>query len=263
MHFNSILFSDFDFTLFEHKNPEVFKENLKAITKWRDAGNYFAIATGRGEDSLRSIFPDYKKYCDFCVLCDGGIIIDCNHDKLVYADRFGSELAQKLVSAIAGIDCEGDYAIICFSEEEEEKEFPVIKAGTCKIRFWFETREDCNRVADLLATEFADEIDFIPYYNVIFNDDIRLPWVSSSLHNIIEAGRKGTNKGTGVSKILEVLSVHNAERIITIGDDKNDISMVKKFNGYAVEHAAPEILSIVQIDHIVPHLHDLITERLS
>ena len=261
MHFKSILFSDFDFTLYEHNSsPSVFKENLKAIARWRDAGNYFAIATGRGEESLRSIFPEYKEYCDFCVLCDGGLITDCNGSKLVYADRFGSVLAKRLTTALAGIDYSGDYAIICF---DEKKEFPVIEAGTCKIRFWFETREDCNRVADLLATEFADEIDFIPYYNVSFNDDVRLPWVSSSMHFIIEASRKGTDKSTGVSKILEVLSVHNAARIITIGDDKNDISMVKKFNGYAVEHAAPEILSIVQIDHIVPHLHDLITEKLS
>ena len=43
MYFKSILFSDFDFTLYEHNSsPSVFKENLKAIARWRDAGNYFA-----------------------------------------------------------------------------------------------------------------------------------------------------------------------------------------------------------------------------
>lgn len=258
MHFNSILFSDFDFTLLEHGSPEVFADNLKAIKKWRDMGNIFVVATGRGEESLRSVFTDFEKYCDFCVLCDGGIVKD-NNGKLVYADRFGADLAKRLTAALSSIDFAEDYAIICFSDK---KEFPVIEAGTCKIRFWFDSLEDCLKVQKLLDESFKDDIEYIPYYDVVFNDDHRLPWVSSSMRYIIEASRAGTDKSTGIQKLLDALSIHNRERIVTIGDGKNDLSMIKAFDGYVVKNGDQSVVEQIVPGHRVPHLHDLITIKL-
>ena len=258
MHFNSILFSDFDFTLYEHGSPEIFKENLVAINKWRDAGNYFVVATGRGEESLRSLFADYEQYCDFGIFCDGGIIKDST-GKLVYADRFGEDLSRRLTTSVSALDFGKDYAIICFSDN---KEFPVIEAGTCKIRFWFESFEDCEQVQEVLDTQFANEIDYISYRDVVFNDDNRLAWVSPTMKHIIEVTRANTDKSTGIQKLLNTLSIHNRERIVTIGDGKNDLSMIKTFDGYVIESGDPTVVEQIVPGHRVPHLHDLITIKL-
>ena len=257
MHFNSILFSDFDFTLYEHGNPEVFKDNLRAINKWRDADNFFVVATGRGEESLRSIFPNFEQYCDFCVLCDGGLVKECT-GKLVYADRFGADLAKNLTSAISKIEFNGDYALICFSDN---KEFPVIEAGTCKIRLWLEEFGDWVKVQNVLDNFFKDEIDYIPY-DASFNDDGRLAWVNPSMRYIIEISRAGTDKSAGIQKLLNTLSIHNRERIVTIGDGKNDLSMIKTFDGYVIENGDPTVVEQIVPGHRVPHLHDLITIKL-
>ena len=258
MYFNSILFSDFDFTLYEHGSPEVFKENLVAINKWRDAGNLFVVATGRGEESLQSLFADYKQYCDFCIFCDGGLVKD-SAGKLVYADRFGEDLSRRLTASVSALDFSGDYAIICFGDN---KEFPVIESGTCKIRFWFESLEDCKKVQEVLSTQFADDVDYIPYHDVVFNDDHRLPWVTSSMKHIIEVTRAKTDKSTGIQKLLNALGIHNREHIVTIGDGKNDLSMIKTFDGYVVEKGDQTVVEQIVPGHRVPHLHDLITIKL-
>lgn len=253
MYLKSILISDFDYTLCEHGNPEVFPENLEAVKKWRQADNYFAVATGRGEESLISVWPDCYQHCDFLIFCDGGIIKD-RHGKIVYADRFGKELAEKLASALYSINYAGDHAFICF---DDKKESPTIDAGICKIRLWFNDENDCAAAEQVLATNFHEEITAIPYYNVTFNDDARLPWVGSSMKHIIEVTHAGTDKSTGIKKLLNAIGVHNRSRIITIGDDKNDIPMIEAFNGYVIESGNPEVVKTVPDTHRVPHLYSL------
>lgn len=259
MFFDSILFSDFDYTLCEHDSPEVFTDNLEAIKKWREANNYFVIATGRGEESLISAWPDCYQYCDFLIFCDGSIVKD-RRGKIVYIDRFGKELARKLVGALHSIKYADDYAFICFSDE---KESPLIEASTCKIRLWFNDLIDCVAAEQVLRSSFHDEIAAITYRNAAFNDDARLPWVSNSMRHIIEVTRAGTDKSTGAKKLLDTIGVHDPKRIIAIGDDKNDIPMIESFNGYVVENGNPEVVKTVLAHRRVPHLHNLITKKLS
>jgi HAD superfamily hydrolase (TIGR01484 family) len=260
MFFKSILFSDYDFTLCEHGNPDVFFDNLKAIEKWRKAENYFAIATGRGEESLLSAWPDCHQYCNFLILCDGSIIKD-RHGKLVYADRFGADLANRLSTALLSANFISDYAFICFNDT---KESPTIEASTCKIRLWFNDLADYAVAEKILTTKFADDITAIAYRDVAFNDDhARLPWVSASMSHIIEVTRSDTDKSTGIKRLLDTIGVHDPKRIITIGDDKNDITMIKSFDGYVVENGNPEVLKHLPTHRRVPHLHNLITNKLS
>ena len=257
----NIIISDFDFTLLEHgASPDIFKENLRAIDQWRDAGNSFAIATGRGEESLHDVFPECNRYCDYFVLCDGAIVTD-NTGELLYADRFGETLAKQLTSTIAAIDYRQDYALIAFGNK---KEFPIIEADTCKVRFWFDDVNDCLLIERILADVFSKSISFIGYHDIKFNDDTpRLPWVSPSMRHIIEVTRADVDKSTGVQKLLSTINVDNLDRVTTIGDGKNDLCMIKTFDGFAVENADPAILAHISDSHRVPHFYNLVANRLS
>jgi hydroxymethylpyrimidine pyrophosphatase-like HAD family hydrolase len=83
------------------------------------------------------------------------------------------------------------------------------------------------------------------------------------MRHIIEVTRTGTDKSTGAKKLLDIIGVHDPKHIIAIGDDKNDIPMIESFNGYVVENGNPEVVKTVLAHRRVPHLHNLITEKLS
>ena len=259
MHFiKSILFSDYDHTLCEYGSPEVFPKNQAAIDKWRKAGNHFVIATGRGEESLRSVFRDYDAYCDYCILCDGGYVID-RTGSVIFIDKFGDILSQKLNAAISSIRHNAPYATICFRDKMEAS---TISADTCKIRFWFEALDDCIATEKMLANQFPEELDCISYHNAAFNDDARLPWINQSMRHIIEVTRLGTNKYTGIQKLLSATGFHDDANVTTIGDGKNDLCMIFPFDGYVVKNGDPAVVGQIRPDHRVPHLHSLITLKL-
>ncbi|MCQ2571282.1 MAG: HAD family hydrolase [Candidatus Saccharibacteria bacterium] len=259
MIFTKIIFSDFDNTMFEHSSPDDTAKNLTAIKRWREAGNLFVITTGRGEESLRAIMPNYEEYADYCVLCDGNMI-NYPSGTLYNISSFGEELAKKLNDTFANCNFAHGRAMICFEPGSEKSR---VTADTCKVRLWFTSALDCTMSERILMERFGDELEFLTYYYASFNDDIRLDWIEPTMFHIIEVTKRGINKSAGIRELLSRLGIHNPNRIITIGDGKNDIGMVEDFNGYAVGHAAPELYERVPEDKIVRHLHELIAKKLS
>ena len=54
-----ILCSDFDSTL-KQEDPLIFKENLRAVKNWRNAGNLFVIITRHNHAVLDQILPNWS-----------------------------------------------------------------------------------------------------------------------------------------------------------------------------------------------------------
>ena len=255
----TILLSDFDYTLYEHDDPDVFANNLEAIKDWRNHGNLFAITTGRSKESLLAIFPNYDEYVDYCVLCDGALVLD-RHDKIVFSDYFGPDLANSLNATVRQLLCKGDYSFICYNGTEESQ---IIGSCTGKVRFWFENINDCIALEKNLEKLYGASLDFFAYHDVAFNDDTRLSWVQPNMRHLVEVNRKGIDKKAAIDKLLEATNLQKFAHVITIGDGKNDVHMLNAYRGYAVEKASPDVLAIIPHTRIVPHLHSLISAKLS
>jgi len=254
------LFSDYDYTLKEHDNPDcdvVYAKNLDAIKEWRARGNYFGVATGRGEASLRTQFPNFEEYCDYVILNNGARIIDkdCN---TIYIDRFGEKNAITLSRLLSEFRYGGKHAIISF---EEANETPIISANTSCARIWFESLPDCDCIEKSILDSFPD-FDVFTIRKAEFLDDDRLPWVKPGMQHFIEVSLADTNKGSSIKKLARKLDI-NHDDIITIGDDTNDIIMIEEYLGYVIQSGTASVLSRIAKTHVVPSVHDLIALKLS
>lgn len=260
MNLKQILFSDFDYTLFEHGNSGETSANLLAIKKWRKNGNLFVITTGRGFVSLSLEFPYYREYADYLILNDGATIVS-PETGLIKSDRFSKKLTDDVGDALASIKLKDGYGLVSYLGS---KEYPFVKEGCYKFRMWLSNDDDVNTVEKLFDRQFSRKLRYITYRDVAFNHDLRLPWINDSYTHSIEVNLHGTDKGTAVRDLLDRLNYcNNTRNVITIGDDRNDLSMLEPYNGYTLDHAHPDLLRRIPSTHVVPHLHNLIAARLS
>lgn len=258
---SKILVSDFDFTLCEHGNPHITAENYQAVQRWRKNGNVFIIASGRSYTSMALVMENRSiaDYADFLILNDGATIISATGEK-VYTDRMNNKLVDDFKDALLNLHLRGKHAAISYYGNHE---LCYIKPGCCKFRLWFEYEEDCRVVEKLITERFSKRLQTIAYHNVAFNHDTRLSWVDDSLHHTLEVNNSGVDKKSALDYLLGTLCVNNAaNRVIAIGDDKNDLRMLEAYNGYTLEHAREEVLKRIPSAHIVRHLHNLITDQL-
>ena len=49
------------------------------------------------------------------------------------------------------------------------------------------------------------------------------------------------SKAAGMTHLLELRRWGEAKEVLVIGDDMNDLPMIRHFNGHAVANAAPEV----------------------
>jgi len=254
------LFSDFDYTLKPHDNEDcdqVYAKNLDAIKEWKEKGNFFGVATGRSEESLRTQFPNFKEYCDFAVLNNGARIIN-KGGETIHADQFPARIANELVRLLGSIRYGGKHAIVSF---EGATETPAVSSNTICTRLWFENLADCDLTEELILKNIP-ELGCFTVRGAEFLDDDRLPWVKPGLQHFIEASLDDTNKGSGIKKLARSLSIDH-DAIVTIGDDTNDIEMIEEYRGYAISSSSYSVLSRIPKSHVVPNVYDLIAKKLS
>lgn len=71
---SKIVFSDYDGTL--DTSEEDIMKNIQSITKFRENGNLFVIATGRSYLDLKRKLALYPIPFDYLILNHGGVILD-------------------------------------------------------------------------------------------------------------------------------------------------------------------------------------------
>lgn len=229
--------SDFDGTLFI--NQEITAETLTAIRNWRAAGNKFGIVTGRAYVMLIAHLRDFGLEVDF-VICDNGAIIYDGDGKII----FETELPKKILIDITN-------------------EPYVMKS----FHFLFETADDMFCVVNdenswvlsekllwdfpLTLIDNAQDIDYLPPINQLALD-FKTPddaWAAAEKLNrkfgehiyaqknthSVDVVIRGVNKGAGVENLLRVMN-WQAE-VYVIGDESNDLPMIRKFGGYTVATA--------------------------
>ncbi len=107
------------------------------------------------------------------------------------------------------------YENIGFDEVRAERRLAAVSLG-------YHTNEESARWADLLNADLGAGID--AHHNNIG----------------IDITRAGVDKATGIADMLALAEWGNAN-VTTIGDNTNDIEMIKRYRGYAVDNAAAPV----------------------
>lgn len=218
-----VLCCDFDGTL--RQGEKVSEENLEALKTWRENGHVAAIITGRNYAKFQEIFPDWQKYVDYLITDNGGATFS-NLGTLEGFNYFEKDQVQKVLQASPRASAATYYYTKFCSSESLTFEVEI------KIRRWYATLEPLWE--DLKAVEAMNELEAKA-----------LPWPRKAYSNVegIEVGNYAgfidfvpakSGKEDSIKQLLESKAYRDAD-VIVVGDDYNDIAMIRSFGGYAIE----------------------------
>lgn len=226
-----LLASDYDGTI--KRNKIVNQSDVEKITKFRDNGNLFGIATGR---SIDMILPEVKKYnipYDFLVCNNGGVILS---DKLEVLYRKDIEInaVKGIVEYLSTLDLRmygvsnGNNFEMLFEtdeytppdaslENDNPKEDNLIEKGVINsILTCGHSKSENEKIFDDIMSKYSDEVEC--YIN----------------NSTVDINAKDVSKKNAIDFIC---NYYGLDQCYVIGDGHNDIEMIGAFNGFAVDNA--------------------------
>ena len=243
--FNGILFiSDIDGTLLRN-DKSISKENVKAIEYFKSQGGIFTIITGRTPTGAVGIVETVKPNAPYG--CGNGAgIYDYRNGEFLFTVNISSSVLN-LVEYVdknlpdAGIEiithenvyfCKPNAATARHRMNENlpflNCHYRDVKENIAKILFAVEGERAMVNLVNILNNHpMACDFDFVrsdeEYYEI-------LP--------------KGVNKGILVEKLAENLGI-SIEKTIAIGDNDNDVAMLKNAHiGIAVSNASEKAKAV-------------------
>lgn len=199
-----ILITDFDKTFF----TEEYEKNVELVNRFISEGNIFIIATGRPIYLLK---PDIEKHninYHYLICNDGAVIFD-KEDKKIFEDNINLEDGKKI-----------------FYELQNDLNLEKVFIDT--------TADFSIDIDDTFNGIVALPIDRKKAYNTINYLRDKYPSIQGYLsHKWINILTKSASKGNAI-KLLANINHWNVSEIITVGDNKNDLSMSRDFDSYAI-----------------------------
>ena len=246
-----ILGSDFDGTLTVGGIDQI---KCEAIRAWRKAGNLFGIVSGRGPSYLNHLQEQYPHMAlDFFAAYNGAFIVDA-HGKPLHTTTCTSVPSSELAAILLEWGCpfvfvngNGNYTLRKDGEplsdgechlSELPHDFPYFH----QISVQLDTPAEAAVITEKLRTAYGDRIN--PLQNN-FCIDIVAPSV---------------NKAYGLMCVAALFG-GTEQDIIAVGDNLNDLDMLKAFRSYAMENGVEEVKLVA--DHTVKTVTELIYRELA
>ncbi|MGI6269493.1 MAG: HAD hydrolase family protein [Candidatus Howiella sp.] len=239
-----ILASDYDGTL--RRGEGISDADRAAISAFRKAGNRFGIVTGRGHSGFvrelhRVDFSDY----DFLICNNGAVLYDGDH--LIRRHYCPGEVLDTLIPFIISVG--GLYAAITVDQTHflaiygqnsggiegdgsGEEDFIHVH-HLDRIRQF--NQVDCNIGNETDAAEFAAQVN------------LRYGKWLAAFHNgtCVDIVPAGVSKPAGLREYLAFIGAKEGGRVLSVGDNFNDLGMLLEFDGYAIASGRPEIVERV------------------
>ena len=229
--------SDFDGTIF--REQKISAEDFVAVRSWRAAGNKFGLVTGRCYQMLTPHLREYNLAVDFAICCNGAVIYDGDGKNI-----FETALPKKILSAI--MDEPVAQRSLHFAFETADKVYcACVKENSWVLReknrwgFPLEIIESAQvetlpKKINQLALDFASSEEAqaaAAALNEKFGDVI---FAQKNTHSV-DVVIVGMNKARGVENLLRVCGWRG--KVFVVGDESNDLPMIKHFGGYTVATA--------------------------
>ena len=244
-----IIASDYDGTL-NHGGIDDAKKD--AIKRWRDAGNVFALISGRGPESVLELYQEKQFGCDYLVADNGAVILDTEGNR-VCDTRCDGSIAVPLLKLLFELGCPWGFV---------QTDFP------CRV---FADANDCTEEGEYTLENMPE----IPYFNQIntalpdyataervtervreaFGDKLN-PLQNGDCIDIV---RFDMDKAKGIYKLIDILGAEYDD-VIAVGDNINDRAMIEEFRSYAMANGVELIKNLA--DATVESVTELIEKEL-
>lgn len=239
-----IVFFDLDETLLT-TDKHVTEENRKAIAEAVEAGNAAAICTGRSVEATLFVAEEAGMMREGCFLVNfqGGSIYDCGSRKVLSQEGIplpeGRELVQRALDSGLYAQTYGEGGVLIPYECDISRRYCAICRENFRVFSSVEDiKEDLPKVIVINFDE-RERLDRFQAENAAFAGGKFESFFSNPWY--LEYTKKGIDKGYGVRKLAEYLSVP-VENTVAVGDERNDIPMICAAGvGAAMVNGHPEV----------------------
>lgn len=228
-----IIASDYDGTL-NYGGVDDAKRN--AVERWQKQGNLFVVVTGRDKQFCPEMQEKSGIMFDYYLACNGALILNSRFEVLAQK-RCEGDVLQKLIAELFSLGCE--WATVCADET---------------VRIWSDTAvakpRDGKTVADIGRFSYFNQVSTaLP----TFEESARVAAViASRFSGIVNPLQNGTcldivpagmDKAKGIEDLLTLCGAMH-EDVVTVGDNVNDLAMLKAYRSYAMANGVSEVIQI-------------------
>lgn len=258
------LASDLDGTLF--RENKIMDKDLNALKRLKELGHKVIVSTGRSLKGVKDILSEYPFEYDYLVLCNGGLIMDKN-DKIIHEKVIPNKIQNKIITDFYNV---GD-SLIYYDDGNDTYviENELVDTSNVDADFF-------NHFSDKVTLEHALSSNIDSQIMSIFNvsqlveqSELIRERLLKEYNEHIEAFRnqcfvdivpKNCSKGNAIMMILEDEKIE-IDRLYTVGDSLNDISMFKITNNSYTFNSAEEVVK-PHANNIVDYVYEVIDDIL-
>ena len=247
-----LIASDLDGTLLgaDHALSDISRSALELFMR---EGGKFAIATGRSRAGANWLKP-WEFSNAPAVLSNGGLIYDYSTGTALFMDILNpatitaaTDILKRFPRAGVEVHCpDGKYIIN--PNPAIDAHMRYVRCEGAIVPSLESVKDDWLKVLFVDAPELVAEIcrwtreRFAGSINAVF----------SNVH-MFEIQNTGTDKGSGVKKLAELLAIEK-KHVYTAGDAENDLEMLLAFESFAPENAEADIKASAR--HLLPSCDD-------
>lgn len=245
--------SDYDGTLLYAKN--IMPEDLQAIDKWKEAGNAFAIVTGRSYVSIKQQIEKYNLPVDYLITNNGGMVFDKEGNVLLsnYLDYvtsldiiYACKMQEGVCSYVVNDGINRHRIVI---DDSNEHRYPNLEPDMPEEEV-LNMAKYAQIVISMSEVELA--VSLANILNAYFGESI----VAYANNYVVDVVPKGISKATGLDFICEWINV-NEEDVYTIGDSYNDIPLMEYgVHGAVMETAFEDVKEHASVEYA--SVHDMV-----
>ena len=244
-----IIGSDYDGTL---NHNGIDDKKRQALQRWHDAGNIFALVSGRGLKDMLKIYEEQQFLCDYFIAESGALIMK-NDGTIIWDVRCGGDVIVPLLTLLF------------------EKGCPFGSVQTTHTRRVFAEPEGCTEESDCTLENLPE----MPYFNqisTILPDSQTAAEVVACIRaqfgdklnplqngRCIDIVRADMNKARGLYILMEHLGAEYDD-VIAVGDHINDSDMIREFRSYAMASGLDSIKKLA--DDVTPGVAEMIEKEL-
>lgn len=208
-----LLVTDYDGTMYyEKQDLKTLRENIEALKQFKKQ-NMVVIATGRPFTSIKKEIDTYDIPYNYIISSNGACLFD-QDDSPIYTQTIKQEIIQKTITYLQKLPYISKIKLIdIYGNETNNLENVIQIYVEIKISSIFELKIIKQELEFLNNNQFFNMCYF-------FNQ---------------------TDKIDGIKRIQELHNIESKD-IYTIGNDTNDLLMLKEYNGYRVPYSYPRII---------------------
>lgn len=238
-----ILCSDIDGTLlrkYDGINSDVLAEDIEAVHRLIDSGHDFALVSGRGLEACREFSRQYGIDPTYFISSSGGQITDKDGSYL-YREKISKEDGLAIIDLIGRCDVEsyevsdGSISSLTILDMNRISAESALRKNS-KAFTGDEKKIIENDQIIQISVHFFDETVQAEFIECLAERNIDV------LVHINNLDIDITSSSCSKYRAIEYLNDLNDYRnVYCIGDGLNDLEMIEKYTGFAVENAVEEV----------------------